>query len=130
MLSIRFDYTIGERARGIHVLLAVPLPRRIASRPVAWMAETIELGGAVPSMKTSWSLRLASTLLMPTTVSRSESYIWTCDIPSNLRRELEISLTQPSQVMGTAKVVWWFPSVSSDSGGGVGDDIPGRVQSS
>lgn len=83
------------------------------------MAETIELGGAVPSMKTSWSLRLASTLLMPAVVSRSKSYRQTCDIPSSLRRELEISLTQPSQVMETANVVWWFPSVSSDSGGGV-----------
>lgn len=47
------------------VLFVVPLPRRIASRPVSWMAETMELGGAVPSMKTSWSLRLASTFLMP-----------------------------------------------------------------
>ena len=27
-------------------------------------------------------------------------------VPSILNRELEISLTQPSQVIGTAKVVW------------------------
>lgn len=53
-----------ERAKGA-VLLDVPLPRRIASRPVSWIAETILLGGAVPSMKISWSFRLASTLLIP-----------------------------------------------------------------
>lgn len=48
-----------------YILSVVPLPRRIASRPVFSITETMELGGAVPSIKTSWSLRFASTFWMP-----------------------------------------------------------------
>lgn len=44
---------------------ALPLPRKIASRPVDSTADTIADGGAVPSMKKSWSLRLHSIFVMP-----------------------------------------------------------------
>lgn len=47
------------------VPFVVPLPRRTASRPVAWIADTMALGAAVPSTSTSWSLRFASTLWIP-----------------------------------------------------------------
>ena len=45
--------------------LGAPLPRRMASRPVDWMAETTEDGGAVPVIATSWEARLASIFVMP-----------------------------------------------------------------
>lgn len=59
------SHTSQRNIKEKHVLLDVPLPRRIASRPVPWIAETMELGGALPSTKTSWSFRLASTFRTP-----------------------------------------------------------------
>ena len=95
-----------------HLLFEVPDPRKMASLPVAWMASTMADGAAVgrftvsktvrdvskwqhlsyepvPSMDTSWSLTLASTLEMPGSLCRAPA----------------MSLAQPSQVMGTAKSV-------------------------
>lgn len=56
-------------------LLVPPLPRRIASRPVLWMAATMELGAAVPSTRMSWSARRASTLVIPFPHSVSTSFV-------------------------------------------------------
>ena len=58
-------YSKERGEEGPHVLFDEPLPRRIASRPVDWIADTTALGGAVPSMKTNWSLRFASTFFTP-----------------------------------------------------------------
>jgi len=49
----------------VGLLFEAPLPRKIASLPVSCIAARIADGAAVPSMKTSWSLRFASTLCMP-----------------------------------------------------------------
>lgn len=60
----------------------------------------------VPSMATSWSWRFASTLVMP--------WSW-CNAP-------EMSLTHPSQVMGTANTVCFKCQCSSaigEKGGGL-----------
>ena len=50
-------------------LSALPEPRRIASRPVSWIAETIAEGAALPVMDISWFLRSAETLEMPDVLS-------------------------------------------------------------
>lgn len=55
--------------RRADVLFDLPLPRRIASRPVDWIASTIADGAAVPSTETNWSLRLAVTFSIPTMVN-------------------------------------------------------------
>lgn len=52
-------------AAGQHALLVVPLPRRIASRPVSWMAATMLDGAAVPSTNTNWFSRFASIFFTP-----------------------------------------------------------------
>lgn len=39
----------------------LPLPRRMASRPVDWMVETMVEGGVVPVMWRSWEGRSAET---------------------------------------------------------------------
>jgi hypothetical protein len=47
------------------ILFDVPLPRRMASRPVPCMAATMRDGAVVPSTSTNWSLKLASTFRIP-----------------------------------------------------------------
>lgn len=61
----------------------------------------------MPSMKTSWSLRFASTLLIPRWRQQQANHSHDRGTvrPSIFLREFETSFTQPSQVMGTAKVV-------------------------
>lgn len=46
-------------------LSALPEPRRMASRPVDSIAETMEEGAALPVTEMSWAFRSAETLLMP-----------------------------------------------------------------
>ena len=46
-------------------LFEAPEPRSIASRPVCWIAATIEEGAAVPSMEMSCEERSAVTLVIP-----------------------------------------------------------------
>lgn len=46
-------------------LSALPEPRRMASRPVSWIAATIAEGAAVPVIFMSWSLSEAETLCIP-----------------------------------------------------------------
>lgn len=72
----------------------------------------MELGAAVPSMNTSWSLRSASTLVTPSglindlilPIQLHPLAGWR-SVPSTCVKDEEMSLTQPSQVMGTANVV-------------------------
>ena len=108
-------------------LLSVPPdPLKIASRPVDCIAATIAEGAAnedqyqvlccrsgeenrpVPSMLTSWSLRFASTF-------------W---IPLSLYNEPEMSLTQLSQVIGTANRVYMesVPDTRDAADGGIQED--------
>jgi hypothetical protein len=56
-------------AVGIDILFDLPLPRRIASRPVLCIASTIAEGAALPSIDTSWSSRLAVTFFIPALVN-------------------------------------------------------------
>ena len=88
-------------------LLDFPLPRRIASRPVDSMAETMEEGEAVPSINTNWFFRSASTLVIPnTTGQRTVSYLHPAKTsPFRALTAPETSLIQPSQCKGTANVV-------------------------
>ena len=60
-----------DRSKDVDVLLDLPLPRRMASRPVDWIAATMEEGATVPSIETNWSWRFASTLVMPELVGLS-----------------------------------------------------------
>lgn len=46
-------------------LSALPEPRRMASRPVDSIAETMEEGAALPVTEMSWDFRSAETLWMP-----------------------------------------------------------------
>lgn len=78
--------------------LSLPVPRRIASRPVDWMAVTSDEGAALPVMATSCEGRSVEMWVTP---GREES-------------EVRISVMQDSQVMGTASVV---------SNGGIGDMV-------
>ena len=82
---------LGECVSRIHTaaLLDFPLPRRMASRPVDWMAETMLDGGVVPVMWMSWVARSAETEWMP-----GRSF-----------KVLETDSMQESQWRGTAKVV-------------------------
>jgi len=57
--------TMVEAISGGGLLLDFPVPRRIASRPVACIASNMAEGAAVPSIDTSCSLRSAVTLFMP-----------------------------------------------------------------
>jgi hypothetical protein len=59
--------TVLENVSRMHTaaLFGAPLPRRIASRPVDWMAATKADGAAVPWIATTWVARSASTLVMP-----------------------------------------------------------------
>lgn len=66
-----------------------PLPRRMASRPVCWMAETIVEGGVVPVMCRSWVERSAE-------MDR---------IPGRGFRAAETVSMQELQWRGTAKLV-------------------------
>ena len=71
------------------LLLAVPLPRNMASRPVECIAATMDEGAAVPLIDTSCVFKSALTELMP------------CKLYS----EEETSLMHDSQVIGTLKIV-------------------------
>jgi hypothetical protein len=83
----------------------------------------MELGEAVPSTSTSWSLSLASTLLIPSSSQISANLIAEPveKSPCSLEIDPDTSLTQPSQVIGTAKVV--CSNVSNDAGVGAGESI-------
>lgn len=70
-------------------LLDFPVPRRMASRPVDCMAETMADGDAVPVMCRIWE-------------ARSADMEWT---PGRLVRAPETARTHASQWSGTAKVV-------------------------
>jgi hypothetical protein len=88
-------------------LFEFPLPLRIASRPVASMAEAMADGAAVPSMKTNWSCKFASTLVIP---KACQPEIVDCmfqdpNTPLSLVKAPETSLTHESQCSGTANVV-------------------------
>ncbi len=60
---------MGRRSRRAGILFDVPLPRRIASRPVDWMAETMEEGDAVPVTVRVCVGREASMAVMPVQLS-------------------------------------------------------------
>lgn len=76
--------------QGAHSLSAVPLPRRMASRPVDCIAATMADGAAVPRTWTSWLPRSALTEWMPVTLCREE----------------DMSRIHASQLSGTAKMVY------------------------
>lgn len=78
-----------SRMQTAALLLDLPLPRRMASRPVDWMAVTTAEGAVVPLMWTSWEERSAETVWMPGSGRIAE----------------ETDSTQESQSRGTAKVV-------------------------
>lgn len=69
-------------------LLAVPVPRRIAGRPVDWMVEIMLEGGVVVVVVRSW-------------VGREKEVDW---MPSSRESAREMSWMQESQCMGTEKV--------------------------
>jgi hypothetical protein len=48
----------------------LPEPRRIASRPVSWIADTIADGAALPVTEMSCALRSAETSLIPCRLSQ------------------------------------------------------------
>lgn len=77
-------------------LLGFPEPRRIAGRPVDWMANIISEGDAVD--------------LVVTTCFEIEKEV-SC-MPSRFESAPDISLTQESQCMGTAKVASYCGPIS------------------
>ena len=68
------------------------LPRRMASRPVEWMAEMMVEGGVMPVMWRSW-------------VARSARMEW---MPGRGVRIWVRLVMQAGQWRGTKKVVWFF----------------------
>lgn len=71
-------------------LLAFPEPRRMAVRPVSWIADMIADGGVVDVVVRSCFDRENSVPCMPETLDKAP----------------DISLMQASQCMGTEKVAW------------------------
>lgn len=71
-------------------LFAFPEPRRMAARPVSWIADIIAEGGAVDVVVRSCFEREKSVPCMPESLAKAP----------------DISLMQASQWMGTEKVAW------------------------
>jgi hypothetical protein len=71
------------------------------------MAETMADGAAVPSMKTNWSCKFASTLVIPNgRQPEVVDYIYiNPNKPLSFFKAPEMSLTHESQCSGTANVV-------------------------
>jgi hypothetical protein len=90
-----------------YLLSDVPLPRRIASRPVDCMALTMADGAVVPSTATSWDCKSADTFVMPVDwLDMLHIDLVGVTAPSNLYSEVDTSLMHDSQERGTANVVY------------------------
>ena len=68
----------GEILEGGALLFEVPLPRRMAVRPVEWMVERMREGGAEPVVETVWVGREAVMVVMPEWVRVSLGGFWWC----------------------------------------------------
>lgn len=116
------------------LLFGFPLPLRMASRPVDWIAATIWDGAAagvsesldvvldgrvclytgavsripVPSTETSWSWRLASTRRIPTTHTHERSRVnQPCKfLPGSSCSDFDTLSMHPWHSRGTANNVW------------------------
>jgi len=90
-------------------LLDVPEPRSMASLPVVCMAATMALGAALPVTENVFAFKSALTFCIPARTDQYETGTasnFVLIVPSSSLTAREMSLTQPSQCIGTANIVW------------------------